>query len=446
MEPEKPFADDQDVEITDLPGSGNEAPGRTRGSSRRPARSRRQHLFRWIGIVILGVCCLALLLRATPGLNGSLLTGIFGPVLTPTASSGPDIHLFYVNAEPPWGSLSIDGKRQARLPDMKASHPVQLAPGSHRLVWQAAPFSPQSCVVSVPSSFADTCTEAESVHMPDGQAAWIIDFTDSMFTLSANQQIALSTEIQQALNTLQASDLVQPGEQFLDMSNGTGASSPPSPAKTTQQTLHAILHLTRFGYLQGDSCMGANTPNSCNVNGQDCHMLCTLGNQGNVWNVAIVVGLSWTYTTLSGRVLAENRADEYGTDFDHLLPITITWDGARWHVQAAQRFMNGPIPCVAASDQNTLGNAFGTSSFQAFNWLVVPAPDIAAGCLIVLTSLSKSTPSPSASERIVFLHRFGVFIAINRLAQEYDASAPHPTAYEMNLARALAAQGHISFS
>ena len=449
MEPEEPFADDQDVEISDLPDdeTGKQTWEKMRGKLR-SLQPRRWRLLQGVAIALLGGCLLFLLLRGTPGLNGSPFTSIFGPPPTPTAFNGPQSSLFYVDASPPWGILSIDGKRLARLPDETSGQPLQLAAGSHRLTWQAAPFSTQSCVISVPSSFTDTCTATESVQTPDRHFAWIISFRNSLDTLPQNQQNALGAQIQQALNGLQSSDSVHPGEQFVDTPLNSHAPVIPPPTMTARQTLRATLHLTWPGRFQGGTCMGGNTPNSCEMNGLDCHALCTLDNQGqdNAWHVATVVATSWTYTALNGSIVAANATDESGEEIDHLLPLTITWDGARWHVQAASQFINGPIPCVAATDQGTIGNTFGTSPFQAFSWNFVPAQNIAAGCLIVLTSLVNGGPSPTPNSQIIYLHRFGLFIAINRLAREYNSSAPGPTAYELSLARELAAQGHIAFS
>lgn len=444
MEPEELFADDQGVEITNLPGDE-----RRRFRARRApgALVRRGRLFRWIGIIALGVCCLVLLLRSTPGLSGSLLRGIFGPLPTPATSNGQDIHLFYVNASPPWGILSVDGKKIIHPIDAASRQPLQLAPGSHHLTWQATPFLPQSCIISAPASFQDTCRATGTTLTPTGELAWVISFQDSISTLPPDQQSTLAARIQQELDGLQTSDLVQVGERFLDNPLDDRAPRPALFEETARQTLRATLHLTRpTGYVPGGTCMGANIPNSCEINGQDCNMLCSLGSQGNLWNVASVVATSWTYTTLDGQLVAADMADEYGENIEHLLPLTISWDGRLWHVQAAQQFIDGPIPCVAASDQNALGNTFGVSPFQSFTWNFVPASDIAAGCLIVLTSLVNGGPSPTTSSRIVYLHRFGLFIAINHLAQEYASSAQHPTAYELHLARELAAQGHLSFS
>ena len=451
MEPreqEELFADDQRVEITDLPGYE-----RARSGAPRFQRTLRQlwkyRLFQATGLFFLLLFCLALLLNGAPSLRSFVLTDIVGINPTPTSAAGPNISLFYVNAAPPWGVLTIDGKKLARLPDPATGLPLHLGPGSHRLIWQAAPFPTQSCVLSVPSHPTDTCQATETSQTPDQHLAWIVSFQNSMLTLPKEQQRALNTQIQQILDGFQASDIVQPGEQFVEVTASGDGPQPQFPIGVANQPLRATLHLTLDSEGTANACAGGGiTVNACMVNEQRCGGLCTQGSEGTSWDVLAVVRTSWTYTTLDGRVVAANMADaEAGAALiEHVLALTIRWDGTNWHVQAAPQFFNGPIPCVAAADDASISNNFGTTPFQAFDWHYVPAPNIAAGCLIALTSISNGGPSPTPSSQLLYLHRFGIFIAINRLAQEYNASLPHPTPYELNLAHQLATQAQIAFS
>lgn len=446
-EPEEAFADDQHVEIVDLPGYERTTTGAPR--FQRTLRALRQRrLFQSTAIFTLILLCLLFLLNGAPGLRSFVLTDILGVNPTPTSQEGLDIDLFYVNAAPPWGVLSIDGKKLARLPDPASGQPLRLGPGSHHLVWRAAPFPTQSCVVSVPSLLTDTCLANETAQTPNQHLAWIVSFENSMLTLPKEQQKTLNMQIQQTLDDFQASDIVQPGEQFVETTASGDGPDPRVPVGTANQPLRATLQITLDSEGEGNACTGGNTVNACTVNERRCGGLCTQSSQGMSWNVLAVVRTSWIYTTLDGRVVAANMADaEAGAALiEHVLALTIRWDGSNWNVQAAPQFFNGPIPCVAAADDAALSNNFGTTPFQAFNWRYVPASNIAAGCLIVLTSIANGGPSPTPSSQLLYLHRFGTFIAVNRLAQEYNPYLPHPTSYELSLARQLAAQAQIAFS
>lgn len=446
-EPEESLTDDQHVEITDLPGYERTKVG-TPDLQKTLRRLWQHRLFQLAGILVLIVFCLALLLNGAPGLRSFVLTGVLGINPTPTSVTGPEIDLFYVNAAPPWGTLSIDGKKLGRLPDPAAGLPLHLGPGSHRLIWRAAPFPTQSCVISVPSLPTDTCLASETAQTPDQHLAWIVAFQNSMLTLPKEQQDALNTQIQRTLDSFQASDIVQPGEQFIATTASGDGPQPQVPIGAASQPLRATLHLTLDSEGEANACTSGGIINACTINEQRCGGLCTQGSQGSDWNVLAVVRTSWTYTTLDGSVVAADMADAAGGTalIEHVLALAIGWDGANWHVLAAPQFFNGPIPCIAVADDASISNNFGTTPFQAFNWRYVPASNRAAGCLIVLTSITNGGPSPTASSRLLYLHRFGMLIAVNRLAQEYTPSLPHPTPNELNLARQLAAEAQISFT
>jgi hypothetical protein len=446
-EPEETFADDQHVEISDLPGYEQSRAGRSQ-AQRTLFRPGPRSLFQAGGVLVLLLFCLALLLSNAPGLRSAVLT-VLGQKTTPTAGTGPRIDRLYVNATPPWGALSIDGRPLARLPDPASGQPLHLGPGTHHLIWRAAPFPTRFCTLSVPFLPTDTCSADATAQTPGQHLAWIVSFANSMLTLARTQQDTLNGQIQRTLDSFQASDLVQPGEQFAEMTTASNVlPNSPSPIAVAGQPLHATLHLMLDSQGTANACTSGGTVNACTINERRCGGLCTQSSQGMFWNVLAVVKTSWTYTTLDGRVVATDVADAQGSAarLEHVLALAMRWNGVRWQVQAAAQFFNGPIPCVTASDYAAISDTFGTSPFQAFSWRYIPAPNLAAGCLVVLTSITNGGPSPTASSQILYLHRFGIFIAINRLAQEYNPFLPHPTPYELGLARQLAAQAQIAFS
>lgn len=448
MDPhEELFAEDQNVEITDLPGHERAGPAAHRPRSRTAAQSLwRRRSFQLAALVLLSLFSVALLLRGIPGVGSSVLSGVFGPAPPPATLTRLNTNLFYVNKGPSWAQLIIDGQRIEHVPVAGREPPLRLSPGSHHVLWRASPFPSQTCVVSVPASPMDTCAATETTLAPDGRLSRIISFLASLASLTPTERTNLIATISRELAHLQSNDTVYPGEQFVGAANNSGGLIV-TARQTLQATLSLILDTNQAG--REHSCTGGDTIKSCTLHGQDCHALCTREENVNtnpVWEVVALVQSSWTYTSLDGRVVAAQMADAPGKAalVEHFLPLDVTWDGTNWHARAVQDFLNGPISCVAAQDNDTIGNFFGSSPWQTFGWNYMPAANRATGCLLALTSIVYGGPSPAARPLILYLHRFGVFIAINRLAQEYSPEMPRPTAYEMSLVQEIMAKAHLS--
>src|SRR5258707_12604484 len=116
-----------------------------------------------------------------------------------SSTTSLDIDLFYVNPGPAWARLTVDGELIARLPVVGRGSPIQLAPGVHQFRWQAAPFSSQSCSISVPTSITDTCMATETTSPPNQRSAWIASFGASLLTLPTTPRRTLPPAINQAL-------------------------------------------------------------------------------------------------------------------------------------------------------------------------------------------------------------------------------------------------------
>lgn len=445
-EPEELFPEDQQVEITDLPDKDQLSNGLRPPLQKAVRLFRRKRPLQLVVLATLCVLCLALLLHATSGLHLPFLN--IAPSSSPATSApdGPTIRQFYVNMGPGWATLTIDGKYIANPPTGEPRQPLQLAQGRHQFSWRAAPFPAQNCSISVPASLSDTCTATETAQTPNGQLAWLIMFTDhiSLQSLPATARNALTAAIQQATRLLQVSTIVYPGEHFLVISPRGG------PISIAQRELRATLNLMPDFNGAFGSC---NAPSSCYLNGQDCHELCTTesGIPGT-WMIAALVHSAWTYATMDGHVIAGNMPDEQGgaAYTDHTLPLNITWDGENWHAHITPDYLDSTsrlsISCVSAADDISISNAFNISFHQAFNLEYLPASNNASGCLVVLAPVATSNSTPTTGTPIVYLHRFGLFLAVNRQAQEYDPRMPHPDAYEMKLAHEIAAQAHLSFT
>jgi len=130
----------------------------------------------------------------------------------------------------------------------------------------------------------------------------------------------------------------------------------------------------------------------------------------------------------------------WGQQDEHVIPFSVGWDGAAWHVTTdvgnAQSSLSNPMCDAASGDVGTLlvPIVSGGLSYDLF-----PAPSLALGCLIVLQQYpSLTTPSPAAQvPGALFLHRFGVLIAVNDVAQRLLPYLPTADAYEMQLVKQI---------
>ncbi|HEY0755886.1 MAG TPA: hypothetical protein VGD98_18145 [Ktedonobacteraceae bacterium] len=455
MEPddqEEPFAADLQVKITDLPGHT-----RTKRLTHMPradlmARLLRRRWFQLVCLLLLAFSCIALILKTTP--DTRLFSNPFAGS-TPTNSSSLDFNLFYVNAGLPWGRLTIDGKPVTALPVVEQNSPLQLTPGTHQFHWQAAPFPDQLCSISVPRNSEDNCQATLTKHTPGQHTAWIINLRASLNFMATDAHRNLISAITQTLAQFSASEFVYPGEHFIDPINGNYG-----PIRIAKQQLIATFNLSLYSgnNSNNDPCDGGDSFASCQLNGQDCLALCTEpATASHTWNAVALVESSWTYTTLNGQLVAAHVADELGgaAIFAHFLPLQLSWDGLHWQIQAGKAFLNGPnhpdplpISCASAADSNAINPnlPFGNSPWQAFTWNYIGASNLAAGCLLLLTAYSLNSPSSITSAQIIYLHRFGLTLAVNHLAQEYDPAMPRPDANERTLAQNIATQAHIPFS
>jgi len=119
-------------------------------------RQRRMQAIVTISVVIL---VLLGLIASNTALRRKLLNVALLPTPTFTQAIPAGTDRFYVDGEPEWGRLFVDGKLIAHPPNAYTGDaPLRLLRGVHTLRWLAAPFLPQMCTVSVPPSYrTDTC-------------------------------------------------------------------------------------------------------------------------------------------------------------------------------------------------------------------------------------------------------------------------------------------------
>ncbi|MEO9059740.1 MAG: hypothetical protein ABI396_16325, partial [Ktedonobacteraceae bacterium] len=121
-----------------------------------------------------------------------LLVALFSPVRdvvfkrfltvapSPTATLVSGDNLFYIQATPR-GTITLDGRTLTHVPDPSSGlRPLQLARGKHTIVWQAQPFAPITCVVSIPSSITNECNYESLTQSPGGTNIRLITFNASL--------------------------------------------------------------------------------------------------------------------------------------------------------------------------------------------------------------------------------------------------------------------------
>lgn len=419
----------------------------TRRTQRFTLRQRRIQLFVTVSVIVL---LLFVLLGSYTPVRNRLAQTFIPPVIS-SAKVGSGVALFYFNANPTWVQLFVDGKRVAHPPSTSNANkvPLRLMRGRHVVLWVAAPFVPQQCIVSVPfNGLTDTC-HFDQFAPPNGSYARIFQFFVSLAQLPHSSFTDLVTTVQTELDTHAPTEIVLPGELY---AVNTMGKSMQRATKPLQATLRYQLDVENT--LDGVCSTITEESTPCTFNGQECYLFCTdfslpqnMSTQTASWDVFAAVQASWEYSTRDGNVLAQNQPELLGTNviYDHLLPLHITWDGTNWHV-ALRTFQDpslyGPPLDVACNTAlNTVRNVLvPTNSEQAhsgINWQYISGANLAEGCLSIAT-LNPGSSTPSPPPAAYCLHRFGVFLAANAVAHSYWPTMPVADAHEQQLAEQLA--------
>jgi hypothetical protein len=470
--------DDFEVKITPLQGS--DSSGSQQGAlplkllahlagQWRPSPRRKPLLYAAIALSL--VLLLAMVVRYSFPLPASS-TGDDESTIPPLP---PGYNSFYMQAAVPWMQVFIDGQHVVP-PRPGIDVPLTLKPGHHLISWRADPFRPQSCRLSIPYAVGDSCNFAreEEVAAPGSSTPLqIILLQESLLTLPTVQQAALLHAIQASLDTIPASQQVQPGERYLLHGFSRVATQP------LQATLHFSLDTGSDNSCSLDA--EAMIPQTCLLAGQDCAHLCTIPwqlqqTQEQVqaqagWLAFARIHLSWNYTTLQGQSIASNQpidnsSANYPPWTDQLTLLNITWQANRWHI----RPLLGPdLHAPTIVDSGDLGQPAGANIQLADDPACIAAQDVfaqliaysetplndssqqvhyfsdanpAAGCVVVTEVAlnyggNYSSATPIARQPAIFLERFGVTLALNEAAHHLEPDLPLADAAEKTLARQL---------
>ena len=402
------------------------------------------------GIVVLVVLIVAGGIFATTRFVGRSTGAIPAPTLVPGSN------LFYVQTTPAWGTVFVDGQKLAHMPDPTIDPPLQLSAGVHQVSWQADPFM-QKCTIIVPPVLSETkCLANDPVTVPKGQNkglfAYLISFTASYSSLTPAQQQSLIAATRKALDALQSTEIVQPGEHYADL-------SAPSATATATSTLRATLRFQLITDINSPAqCAGPflGFGTSCRYNGQDCHLFCTVSGDLFVkvppdrWDVFGIMQATWTYTTLNGQVVAQNQPDEAdNNNTAYQVNLYITRTGDQWHVATSvpgnttNTFTNGPS-CAAAYNAVTLASfaTFNTVNLpgdpnQSIAWSVTNSPNLATGCLLTAYPQTNGAVNHQSKPVAHCLYRFGVLLALDNATHSYWPDLPLASAYEQGIAQRI---------
>jgi hypothetical protein len=448
---------DSEIQIVDIPEAAADSAQKSetfpyfRHNVSPLLRQRKRQFMLTASLVVL---VLLIIVGSTSGIGNAVVRMVGQAIPTPTPTLAPGAGLFYVQGDPPWGHLSIDGHRIAHLPVALTDAPLHLSVGHHVLQWQATPFITQRCLISVPPDFGrDTCVDNDAVQLKNGFSAYIIIFSVSLNTLPAQQQTSLITAAQKALNDQQSSAMVRFGEQYASSVSCGQTILAPGQFANCIQTASQLLKATMSFQLDTNMfvdqpCASSEPQPICSFSGHSCHQFCTYGNVGSAWDVGAAVSALWTFTTLNGQIVERNLPDD--SSEEDVVPLYITWNGAGWHV-IPQLYISsaGSFSYPACQPVASNLNQLGTSGYilnnpqASLQWSyfddIVPAD----GCLAIAQPVNgfttTPTPTTSSAQTAYILYRFGVILAANTLAHQYFPYLPMADTFEQHLAMRMVA-------
>lgn len=456
-----------EVEITDL----DERRRRERVRRVSPWRAWASQRKRPLILAFIILSAIVLLLLTSAGSFGVLLDDVLSPPApapalapppTPTLFPGED--LFYVQADPPWGRLYIDGRVLAHLPIPHADPPLQLSPGHHTLTWQADPFYDQQCSLSVPPRLAvDTCLSNSTVAIQGGELATLVTFTESLNTMTPGIGNALKATMQAALDAHQSTATVQPGEAYvLAPDNPACRPGPGEPScyAIAKQPLRATLRLRLDTNPSSNDFCNNDPETNCTHIYVSCYFFCSTqdpsARAGNGWDVFAPVLSLWTFATQQGKILEQDVPDNSLWDFstgkisdESLLRMNITWDAlrAQWHVTlsdpGSQQLGLLGLSCAAASNnvQSLPPPSNAKGEPLDIQWQFVAGANPSDGCLTIGSASPQQyfDVTPTDVPLSYCLFRFGVLLAANDTAHSFWPYIPVASGNSRNIAQQLLA-------
>lgn len=439
--------DSGEIEVVSL----RHEPSRDQSPRPRPPgtpRAPRRRLFVTAGCALALILTITGLLLSTQSDPHAALGRLLGiPTPTATAPLPLGAGIFFVAHRVPWGVLTVDGKRNDALDITQVPYgsnvdtPLSflLARGRHQVVYDAPPFTPLRCVVTVPAAPRDTCPFAT----PDAQsqrfmvgAARILDLRATPATLPAPALADLTAAATAAIAVTTTPVAAPAGEVYL------GSDGRPH---TFAQDAQAALFREPWN----------GAPLSAEG---ECHFLCPVpeGMQSTSdWTLMAEIrqGFRYTAAASAGSVLAEGPLFMTPASYEQVqgplvseLELSVTWDGA-WHVTLDKSSIDSttsqPLTCLAAlellSEQVYGFGAAGAYSPPIQQVAPLAAANPSAGCL---TGVQRVQSDGTLGAPIRLLYRFGLLLTLDETGSVAYPDLPHADATEQALAQQILAQAH----
>ncbi|WP_220204237.1 hypothetical protein [Reticulibacter mediterranei] len=443
------FDDEQEIEISDLSEgykTGKERHGATTNvrkialSSRYTPQQKRRRtiIISSIILVVLSVFLVSmfpmqtLLPKLLPSDKKQMLSGD---------------NLFYFPEFPSWGEFTLDGQSLKSAPMTDSGPPIAITRGTHVLQWRGEPFAPLQCELVVPpvvSYLQKNCIVRPGGANEYTKDAWIIAFRDSpsLEQLPLNEQKALKHVLQDLLDKLESSEMVQVGERYSYQQNGQ-AFTAKQPLQATQRFV-LDTNIAALG-----ACKGPRFGADCTNGGSsDCRLLCTLNwpiRMGDAtmlgWHIAAVARQNWEYTPQDKQV---SRTGVNTPGDQYLVTFQVTREHNQWHAafhpQGASPF-DDPN-CIGLVGQLTSLGEYQQleETQQRITWSFSSGSNRASGCLAtgsVQGGTSLQLPA-SSGNNVYLLYRFNQLQAASEPAHLLWPTLPFADKHVQDVAAQIA--------
>jgi hypothetical protein len=422
--------DSDEFEIVSLRGG----PPRT---GKRPMARRRRLLLTLASAFALTLAVSGLLLSTQPNPRLALAALLGIPSPTPTATLALGDGIFFVAHRAPWGVLTVDGRRNdasdiLQTPEggpATGSVSFLLARGHHQITYDAPPFRPLHCVVSVPAAAHDTCPLAQ----PDAfsqryivGAARIIDLGATLANLPAQPMADLVAAATSAITITTPPVAAYAGEHF------RGADY---QIHFFAQDAQATLFREPW---MGTPLFGAT----------GCRFLCpdSGGSAASAaWGMIAYIRQGYHFTAAGGDgsappdtpLTSSLNPDQSQGPLVNSLQLWVTWDGS-WHV-ALDPTTQQSLSCQAATEMMSehiagAGTVPNSPPVQPLDPIV--AANQAAGCL---TGVQQMQPDGSLGPPIRLLYRFGLLLVLDAAGRAAFPDLPQANAKEEAIAQQILA-------
>lgn len=365
----------------------------------RRATQRQWRLAEIAAVLIVGLLAVALLVNRIGPLGSNQ------PPLKSSAGAVVFTHSV------PWGKLQINGRTAKATID--GHDPLYLPRGQNTLTYLAPPLPALTCTISAPAALSDTCplylAQEVDASIPPFPGR-VIDLNATPDRLSTSQRDALTTSIQQQLDTLDATVTILPGDHY---------STPEGQVLTSNRTF--TMTLKYHGAADGLGIVVYGCLPFCEHIPVDD------------WTIAPT--FSWDYVDQYGKpeTVLQGPAGAGGQS-DLAMSMTVQWNGA-WRVSFPDETARTSL-CSLATDvltSHTVTNGYHGGLSTGCSG----SPPGAYAYVGTLFDMSMSDNSGGSEKTGRVLYRGGALIAADDIAHDLAPWMPLASAHEQAIVRQL---------